>query len=248
KIKARWLNNQTVILIFIGIFLPFLNGMAQHVPELMYYKFDTPGIAVANDASAPVGINPATVTVLTIGGVGQFGSGLQGNAGATASNRVDPGWTGTHTGSWTISFWMDVVSPSSTRYMFGNSSGNGTMRCFIGGAANGIRLTGGVPSITLDMPAWTPGRSVIHYVYDQSVGTVSGYIDGVFQTSVNVGASYPLVGANFVVGSQGTSIDGIMDEFRMYNRALNASEISLTWNLPLPATPCSGTVTAGTAS
>src|SRR5690606_1020110 len=171
-----------------------------------------------------------------------------GNAGATASNRVNPGWTGTHIGSWTISFWMDVPTPPTTRYMFGNSTGNGTFRCFIGGAASGIRLTGGVPSITLDMPNWTAGTSVIHYVYDQTAGTVSGYINGVFQTSVTVGASYPLDGNNFVVGSQGTSIDGTMDEFRMYNRALSAGEISSTWNLPLPLTQCSGAVTAGSAS
>src|SRR5690606_3786171 len=89
---------------------------------------------------------------------------------------------------------------------------------------------------------------VIHYVYDQTAGTVSGYINGVFQTSVTVGASYPLDGNNFVVGSQGTSIDGTMDEFRMYNRALSAGEISSTWNLPLPLTQCSGAVTAGSAS
>lgn len=203
------------------------------VPELMYYKFDVPGNSVANEASNPVGNNPATITGLTIGGTGQFGTGLQGNAGATATNRVDPGWTGTHTGSWTISFWMNVPTPPTTRYMFGNSSGNGTFRCFIGGAANGIRLTGGMPSITLDMPAWTPGASVVTYVYDQSAGTVSGYINGVFQASATPGASYPLDGNNFVVGSQGTSIEGIMDEFRMYSRALTAAEVAAVYNTQL---------------
>src|SRR5690606_17328022 len=119
-------------------------------------------------------------------------------------------------------------------YMFGNTSGNGTFRCFIGGAANGIRLTGGVPSVTLDMPNWNAtGAKVITYVYDQSAGTVSGYINGVFQASVTPGSSYPLVGTNFVVGSQGNSIDGTMDEFRMYNRALTAAEVASFWNTPL---------------
>ncbi|MBL7703953.1 MAG: PKD domain-containing protein, partial [Taibaiella sp.] len=205
-----------------------------NIPELMYYRFDVPGTTVPNEASSPVGTNPAPVTGLTIGGTGQFGTGLQGNAGATASNRVNPQWTGTHTGSWTISFWMNVPTPPTTRYMFGNTLGNGTFRCFIGGAANGIRLTGGVPSVTLDMPSWNAtGAKVITYVYDQSAGTVSGYINGVFQASVTPGASYPLVGTNFVVGSQGTSIDGTMDEFRMYNRALTAAEVASFWNTPL---------------
>ncbi|HTN44828.1 MAG TPA: LamG-like jellyroll fold domain-containing protein, partial [Flavipsychrobacter sp.] len=200
-------------------------------PELMYYKFDVPGTTVMNEATNPVGNNPATVTGLTIGGTGQFGTGLQGAAGATATNRVDPGWTGTHTGSWTISFWMNVPTPPTTRYMFGNSTGNGTFRCFIGGAAQGIRLTGGVPSITLDMPSWTSGTHVITYVYDQGAGTVSGYIDGIFQGTQTPGVSYPLVGANFVVGSQGTSIDGTMDEFRMYSRALTAAEVAASWSV-----------------
>jgi len=247
KITQLLINLKSKILLIVIFLLSFL-GHSQGVPELMYYKFDSAGTSVPNDASAPVGNNPAPVTGLTIGGAGQFGSGLQGNAGATATNRVDPGWTGTHTGSWTISFWMNVPSPATTRYMFGNSTGNGTFRCFIGGAASGIRLTGGVPSITLDMPAWASGTSVVHYVYDQSAGTVSGYINGVFQQSVTVGASYPLVGSNFLVGSQGTSIDGIMDEFRMYNRALSAAEVAITWNISLPGIPCTGTPTAGTAS
>ncbi|KIC63971.1 hypothetical protein RM51_04380 [Chryseobacterium taiwanense] len=238
--------NLRILLLFNILLYNFVG--AQAVPELMYYKFDTPGTAVANNASAPVGTNPAPILGLTIGGTGQFGTGLQGAAGATATNRVNPGWTGTHNGSWTISFWMNVPTPPTTRYMFGNTTGNGTFRCFIGGAANKIRLTGGVPSITLDMSAWASGTSVIHYVYDQTAGTVSGYINGVFQQSVTVGASYPLVGANFVVGSQGTSIDGTMDEFRMYNRALTQAEISTTWNITLPGTTCSGSVTAGTAS
>jgi len=203
------------------------------VPELMYYRFDLPGTTVANEASSPVGNNPATVTGLTIGGTGQFGTGLQGAAGPTATNNVNPGWTGTHNGSWTISFWMDVPTPPTTRYMFGNSSGNGSFRCFIGGAANGIRLTGGVPSVTLDMPNWLPGTSVVTYVYDATLGTVSGYINGVFQASVSPGSSYPLDGTNFVVGSHGTSIDGTMDEFRMYNRALSAGEIASTFSVPL---------------
>jgi hypothetical protein len=192
----------------------------------------------------------ATVTGLTIGGTGQFGTGLQGTAGPLASNKVEPGWTGTHTGSWTISMWINIPTPPTTRYMFGNSAGNGTFRCFVGGAANGIRLTGGVPSITLDMSAFSPGAGhVITYVYDATAGAVSGYIDGVYQAQATPGSSYPLVGTNFVIGAQGTSIDGTMDEFRIYNRALTATEIQNTWDeqLPLITGPNDAGVTAYTS-
>jgi hypothetical protein len=226
-------------------------AFSQGFPELMYFKFDTIiSGKTFNEATSitRAGVDSASVLGLTIGGVGQFNACLNGLAGATASNRVNPAWTGTHTGSWTISFWCNPPTPATTRYYFGNSSGNGTFRCFIGGAASGIRLTGGVPSITLDMPAFTPGvGNVITYVYDQTAGTVSGYINGVFQTSASPGTSYPLVGANFIVGSQGTSIEGKMDEFRMYNRALSATEVASAAAVELFNIPCTGTPVAGTA-
>ncbi len=220
-----------------------LNVSAQYgdIPELMYFKFNSlTSSTTPNDAppATRAGNAAASVGGFTVGGTGQFGNALQGGAGGNSNTTyyVNPGWTGTHTGSWTISMWMNAPTPPTTRYYFGNSTGNGLFRCFIGGAASEIRLTGGVPSITLDMPAWTPGISVVTYVYDQTAGTVSGYINGVFQASVTPGPSYPLVGANFLVGSQGVSIGGDMDEFRMYNRALTAAEIADTWDQMLPLT------------
>src|SRR5215213_629910 len=57
------------------------------LPELMYYTFDNPGGAtVLNQASAPVGSNPARVRGQTIGGSGQFGSALIGTGRAANSN------------------------------------------------------------------------------------------------------------------------------------------------------------------
>jgi hypothetical protein len=222
--------------LLLGVLVYVNLAFSQNLPELMYFKFN----ALANGKTAneaPIatraGVDSAVVTGLTIGGTGQFGTALNGAAGATATNNVNPAWSGTQTGSWTISFWCNPPTPPTTRYYFGNSTGNGTFRCFIGGVAVGIRLAGGVPAVALDMPAFTPGPNVVTYVYDQPLGTVSAYLNGVFQTSASPGSSFPLVGANFFVGSQGTSIEGPMDEFRMYNRALSATEIASTWNITL---------------
>ncbi|RYD98529.1 MAG: T9SS type A sorting domain-containing protein [Sphingobacteriales bacterium] len=242
--QPKQLLKSSYLLLLLLLLMPALKSSAQYgeIPEFMYFKFNTLNAGNTQNTAPPVsraGVLDATVTGLTIGGTGQFGAGLQGNAGTLASNNVNPGWTGTHTGSWTISFWLNGPTPPTTRYMFGNSTGNGTFRCFIGGAAQGIRLTGGVPSITLDMPNWQAGPRVIHYVYDQATGIVSAYLNGVFQASATPGSSYPLVGANFYVGAQGTSIEGTMDEFRMYNRALTPGEIIDTWDeeLPLSSVP-----------
>ena len=71
------------------LFMAGLQSFGQNVPEYMYFKFDAPGNQ-ANTASAPVGNNPATLTGLTTGGVGQFGTALQGNY--VANNNLNTGW------------------------------------------------------------------------------------------------------------------------------------------------------------
>ena len=54
-------------------------GGSGAVPELMYYRFDGSGSTVPNEASAPVGSNPANIMGgVTQGGTGQFGGGLIG--------------------------------------------------------------------------------------------------------------------------------------------------------------------------
>ncbi|MES2780362.1 MAG: LamG-like jellyroll fold domain-containing protein, partial [Bacteroidota bacterium] len=235
--------------LLLGLTLSIQLAYSQGFPEMMYFKFDTlVSGKTYNEAPsiARAGNDSATVIGLTVGGTGQFGTALNGLAGVQASNNVNPGWAGTHTGSWTISFWCSPPTPPTTRYYFGNSTGNGTFRCFIGGVAVGIRLVGGVPSVTIDMPSFTPGTgNVITYVYNQPLGTVSAYRNGVFQASASPGASYPLVGANFFIGAQGTSIEGPMDEFRMYNRALSATEVAAAANVQLFNTPCTSPPTAG---
>ena len=77
--------------------------LAQAVPEYMYYKFDAAGNQ-QNYASSPVGTQPAVLTGLTIGGTGQFGTALQGNGGASSTNRLNTGWaTNLLSTGWTIS-------------------------------------------------------------------------------------------------------------------------------------------------
>nr|MBA3900160.1 T9SS type A sorting domain-containing protein [Bacteroidota bacterium] len=156
-----------------------------------------------------------------------------------------PQWLGNHTGSWTISFWINA-SNFSPNYFFSNTTGNGGFRCFFTNST--LVLTGGVPSVGLNMPLFPGTPTVVTYVYDQSLGTVSGYKNGIFQTSSIIGPSFPLVGANFAVGAYSFPFYGMMDEFRMYNRALSFSEIMATWNQPLPMPPCASTPNGGTAT
>ena len=80
----------------LAFLLILLSGvlLAQTVPEYMYFKFDAAGNQT-NYASAPVGTNPATLTGLTTGSVGQFGTALVGNGLASGTNNLSTGWATT---------------------------------------------------------------------------------------------------------------------------------------------------------
>jgi hypothetical protein len=136
-------------------------------PELIYYRFDTAGTSVDNEAGAPVGDDPAPIAGLSIGGSGQFGSAPVGNGGSSSSNYVDTGWApDLGSGSWTISFWIDECPTSATTYyLFGDSTAS-SFRCFIGGVAgtDGIILRGGGLTDVLITRAISAQPAVIHFV------------------------------------------------------------------------------------
>lgn len=227
------------LILLATLVLSGFGAFSQAVPELMYYKFDSPGATVQNLASSPVGTNPAPITGATIGSTGQFGTALVGNGGSGTANSVNTGWNpNIGTGNWTISAWFNgVPSTTSVIYLFGVSGAG--FRCFTGGAAGagGIRIADGgitafnVPNVFNGTPV------VVHFVHDDAAGEVKVYVNGVLsftsaQPNVNLtGTTNLLVGSSLGAGLPST---GLMDEFRIYNRALSAAEITTTWNQTLP--------------
>jgi photosystem II stability/assembly factor-like uncharacterized protein len=215
-------------------------AFAQNVPELLYYKFnETGGTATQNFANPGVGTNPAPVTGLTMGGTGQFGAALNGTG--VASNFVNTGWnTALGTGSWTVSMWLNNLPSNTTLYYLWGDNTAGSFRSFLGGAAGAgattLRVTGLADCIVTGV---APGPTVVTYVYDQPANQVRAYKNGVLATTATPTAALNINGtAPFRVGAYSTSIGlpaaGLMDEFRMYNRALSATEIAATWNQSLP--------------
>lgn len=223
-----------VILFLLASMISF----SQAVPEYMYFKFDAPGNQT-NYASAPVGNNPATLDGLTTGSTGEFGTALIGNGLTSTSNRLNTGWaTNLPSTGWTISFWLNnfPATASTTFYYFGDASA-GSFRCFTGGVAgNGNLLLRGTGFTDVPINAIPATPTVIHLVYTGSAVRV--YFNGVFSSSVAQGAVTFTGAGPFLVGgySSSNSINAgtLMDEFRMYNRALSDLEITQTWNQPLP--------------
>lgn len=220
------------------------------VPDLIYYKFlnnPTP-TTVRNYAVPGVGTNPATLTTLTLTSGGQFDSCLSGVA--TASAKITTGYNlSTGTSSFTISMWLNnLPTPATTRYLFGDPGLS--FRCFVGGVAptNGAILRGtGVTDVNI--PNIFPGPSVVHIVYDSATATVKIYKNGSLTNSVVQTAFNFTAGTGFTVGGYSSSagLEGLMDEFRFYKRALDSTEIANTWNANLGViisgiTPVSNTV------
>ncbi len=214
--------------------------LAQNVPEYMYFKFDAAGNQ-QNYASAPVGNNPATLTGLTIGGTGQFGTAMIGDN--VYLDGLNTGWaTSMPAGGWTISMWLNNL-PNNTNlnYLFGDVNAT-SFRCFLGGAAGAgnilLRTTGLTGWTDVNVAGVTPGPTVVTFVFTGT--SIKYYINGALTGTVaeSIGAitgSGPFyVGTYNASGYGGLPAGSLMDEFRMYNRALSDAEVGSTWNQQLP--------------
>jgi hypothetical protein len=207
---------------------------SQCPPEVLYYRFKfNTGSTTKNFADPGRGSVIASVIGHQFGQGGQFDSCLVGIGGT--SNYVNTGWaTNIGTGNWTISFWVNNLQDRNPTYMFGDQTAN-NFRCIYGGAAgnNNMMLRGNFQDMTITNVM--PGPTVIHIVYDGS--TINIYRNGLWQNSyarsgINISGTGP-----FQVGGLNNhnclNTNGLIDEFRFYNRALSFHEIQTTWNVEL---------------
>ena len=212
------------------------------VPELIYYKFadNTPSpLATPNFASAPVGNNPAPIVGQQLGPGGMVDTCLIGIGGSGSTAYVNTGWNcSLGSGDWTIGFWVSGLAESSTgspTYLFGDP-GSTSFRCFYGGAAYANNLLFRGPFTDIYVPCPQPGPNYMHFVYNGT--NILIYRDGTLISTNPRTVNMP-TGSGFKVGGYSTSsyslnANGKMDEFRLYNRALTAAEITGTWNMELP--------------
>lgn len=237
------MNNKYRLLAFSLSFIFYsliASAQTYNVPEILYYKFNNGTTTTPNYAIPGQGTNPASLINMTMGPGGQFDSTLLGNGGNGTNTYVGSGWNmNVGTSSWTISLWLnDFPGATGTSYVFGNDITT-SFRCFTNGAAGAGNITlRGNGMTNVDVTGVLPGPSVVHFVYDAAIPAIKTYVNGLPQSTVsqsplNINAAVP-----FKVGSYGTvtsiPVGAKIDEFRFYNRALDASEIAATWNQTLP--------------
>ena len=210
------------------------------VPDILYYKFeDNPGgNTVTNYAIPGQGTNPAPLSgAITLTSGGQFDSCIIGTTGAN-NGGVVTGWNNSlGSGNWTISTWVNI--PHSTTglayYLFGDPAGS--FRCFHNGVAgpDNLMLRGtGITNVTVAGVGPTP--TVVHFVYDSAAAEIRTYKNGVYNTTVSQTPLNLAAGSGFKVGGYSTTrtMRARIDEFRVYSRALDTTEITSTWNHQLP--------------
>jgi hypothetical protein len=211
-----------------------LGLFGQSIPELFYYKFDGTGTSVPNLASTPP---TGTATATLMGGLTQGTSEICdgvaiGSNNSSTTDYVNTGWATNLTGtSWTISFrTKNFGSTAALYYIFGDLNAGG-FRCFTNGVAgaNNWMMRGPVADIIAPGGA-VAAPTMTTFVYNSVTGNTKSYVNGVLANTVTQSAPTIAAAGPFkVVGYSaniGAPLNGYLDEFRIYNRALTDIEIS----------------------
>ena len=109
------------------------------------------------------------------------------------------------------------------------------------GAGNRVLRASNLNSVVVPNAA-LPTPTVTTFVCDAAVPQIRAYVNGALVTTVaqplvTLTRTAPFRVSGFVA-SLGLPANGVMDEFRMFNRALSATEIADTWNTTLsPSAP-----------
>ncbi len=234
-------------------------GGGGNFPEVIYYQFNETGATQTPNLAVP-GSGAAFGTLVgdvTMGGTGQFGAALVGSGSNGTLNHVNTGWIpDLGTSDWTISMYLNnMPAGTALNYLFGENTTN-SWRCFYSGAAGeyGVLFrTAQLGGTDVTVPGVGPGPSVLTFVYDQTGPTVYSYINGVLVLTTPQAGTLNMTGGSdfFTVGgykgstSGGLPVGSLMDEFRFYNRALDAAEVAATWNIQIPVELTSFTASVG---
>lgn len=226
----------------LALLLSFTGAYAQLTPELLYYRFDgTGGGLVPNQATnPPAGTTNATIMGGLTQGPGVFAmcnNSLIGTGITSTTDYLNTGWTpNLGNGSWTISFRSAGISTNATLYYVFGDLGTNSFRCFTNGVAGStnyiLRGAGLTDILCTGCALSTP--TMVTYVYDNTLNNVKSYLNGVLNTTVaqtapNLTGTGPLKVMGYSA-NVGAPAGGQIDDWRLYNRALNAAEVAQLYN------------------
>lgn len=205
-------------------------------PEILYYKFNESGTNVTNYATG--GIAPATATIqgtiIQDATNSSCDGALVGNGVSSSTDYLNTGWApNLANGAWTIVFTTSGISTNGTLYYIFGDANTASFRCFtngVAGSTNWILRGGGLTDTYINGGALMT-ETTCAYVYDPVLNNVKGYLNGtlvstVAQTAPNLSGTGPLKVMGYAT-NVGAPAGGLIEEYRFYNRALDATEIML---------------------
>lgn len=157
-----------------------------------------------------------------IGGAGRIGQAMKFNG---IDDRVNVIYTGGQNYPMSLSFWSKEGAASGSKIAVALNGGTfpfvefvqSPYRLLYYGSTNGYLYSNTIPNAT----AW-------HYVVVTAASTTANsvniYIDGALSNSISVVATEPMsvIGSSILIGNV---LNGLMDDVRLYNRVLSASEV-----------------------
>jgi hypothetical protein len=202
-----------------------------------YYRFDEGSGATALDASGRA--NNGTIVGASWTATGKYGSALSFNGSSSIVNVADASSLDLTTGM-TLEAWVNPSASSGYRTvvmkdipgelsyaLYGSDGSRPNAWGRVGSTSTGVLGTGAVPlNVWTHLAVTYNGSSLVLYVNGSQAATKA--LSGSLVTS-----NSPLhIGGNAVWGEY---FAGLIDDVRVYNRALSASEIQTDMNGP--ATP-----------
>ena len=167
---------------------------------------------------------------------GQINDALEfnGTSGDANGSRVEFSGLSMGSGSFTMAAWINRDSATGSRGIIGTTSIGGAT-FFVNENAGVLKLVHGrknftdtvSPALTITAGTWYHAAVVMN----RTAASVTFYLDGVASAATSYDAD-AFTDVTDRVGSfgNGEMFDGKIDDARIYNRALSASEISELYN------------------
>ena len=233
-------NNDTLIFTYdklINVIYPEL--ICDTTNLIAHYKFDNPNPLKDEKNNYPLTTNSGTSVIFTssekvIGESSYFPASSNGNNYLSITNSFNP-YTTWYGNGITFSWWMKLNSSQRSGRVFelGSNEGN---RITINAESGKIELKIAYNGTVLYYKQLLPHNNGVniwkHYVFTIDInGVWSGYLNGVNQ-NISLTADIPNMSyTSFKLGESiyGAYLDmlqGYLDDFRIYNKALTQSEIT----------------------
>jgi hypothetical protein len=232
------------------------------VAPVAYYSFDEASGTTVTDVSRNNNNGMIQGSVTRVNGVpglfgGFFGRGLMFNGGSGDQVIVPDSPTLNPRNAISISAWFNAIDWNGNRRIVQKGDNDNQYRLLAEGGVFKFDLSG-VGTLTMPLPSTGTWHQVVA-TYDGSMMRI--YLDGTLRASqaasglINVTSNPLNIGTKVAGATAGDHFNGVLDEVKIYNRALTQDEVALlqiatSQDIGNVATPGSSTIvgTVGTAA